>query len=218
MTSTMTGLLCTTYSLPGQFMPGSPSTGVPTSASVAGPISGMWQNAVTFTVQLNAPLESGALTVTPAISISGDTIMPLSTTIRVGQTSASFTLTPSSYGYRSIATTISPGPPDPGSPWTYNAYEFATGYLVEITDGLVNGGGHQNTTATGTITLTPAGSTCTGTITATPGVGEGNLYNPFTTTFNNEFGPKSFSFEPTTSGPITFSFTTVLSRSKCLVY
>ncbi len=197
----------------------------PTTATITGPTGSsgnMNSQSGAFTICLDRQAQYGGLTVSLASTggVTGylDTFQATSgannvtsVTIPAGSSSGSFYLTPAGPpGNRTISCTTSPILTT-CVPATYSGVPVstATGYSVSLYGGLANGG-HVNHVATGTISLIGTGTGpwyFNGTITATPGLGEGNLYSPFYVPFYSEAGPKTFTFSPSATGTITFSYT-----------
>ena len=141
------------------------------SAALSGPTQQLFSTPAEFTVGLNEVAGTGGVTVTLSSSNSSDifqatkggsNLSPKQITIAAGSINATFWLTPSSTGTRTISITTSPVLTYVGSPFTYNALAPATSYTVTGASG-----GHQLVLKTWTVTL--VGGDFVGTITATPG-------------------------------------------------
>jgi hypothetical protein len=95
----------------------------PTTATLSGPTSGTSGVASTnFTITLDNAAQSGGVSCTITDSVGGDTITSTPVVIASGQTTGTFTITPSTTGNRTITpASTSPTLTIAGSPITYNS-------------------------------------------------------------------------------------------------
>ena len=116
----------------------SPGSVVPTTATLTGPASGLAGVAsANFTITLDHPAQTGGVSCPITSSVGGDTVTTLPVVITVGNTTGTFTITPSATGSRNVtlgATT--PSLTLAGTPIAYNATSSVTTYPAAVMMGL----------------------------------------------------------------------------------
>ncbi len=117
----------------------------PTTATLSGPTSGTVGVASTnFTITLDYAAQSGGVSCTITDSVGGDTITSTPVVIASGQTTGTFTITPSTTGNRTITlASTSPTLTIAGSPITYNSLAPATARRFNV-DGVLTWDSHSN--------------------------------------------------------------------------
>ena len=175
----------------------------PTTATLSGPTSGTDGVASTnFTITLDHAAESGGVSCVITDSVGGDTVTTSPVTIASGQTTGTFTITPSTTGNRSVtltsATKQSPQSGTlsiAGSPITYNStaisFTAVPSVLLAFTGTgttWTSGSAVSITNVTGTLSVTAGTWTRTSNTSATLGV-SGTGTGTFTVTIDDVVSP-----------------------------
>lgn len=154
----------------------------------------------TFTVTANGGI-SPSVTLTPSDGGAGGTFSPANPVITAGQTTTTFTYTPTTGGNRTITITNDGGLTNPTGV-TYNSVAATT---LQFTSAPTSGG---ISSASSNFVVGVVSGGIVGTVTITPNDGGvGGTFNPTTVNISSGSPTASFTYTPTTSGARTISIT-----------